>query len=187
MAQNINLLDNVIFAKKTFLTAKLYLQIIVVWTGILLIIYALNLAKVNREENELTKLNITKQAMQKKVDAYLARANQLGIGAFISGSESIDELVKDYKTVGFSQILGSLAQNIPTGVWLNNFTISYSQKTISFKGEAISESLIPSFLSYLNSDPVFYENNFNKIILQKNITNDKDVKFTLSNSQQQIK
>ncbi len=184
MAQNINLLGNLPKANKSFLTAKLYFQISGIWAGILIIIYIAALPSFHEKKNELANLQNEKNIIMQKIAYSINLVSKNSKQKLISPTDieysAVANLTKGYSTTGFSAPLETLSQDVPPGVWLENFSISINDNSASFSGQTISENLLPIFLANINNDKTFANKNFNKLNIQKNPV-DKKIRFTITN------
>jgi len=182
--QNINLLETLSKANKSFLTAKLFFQISAVWATLLLIIYLIGLLHNHALQNEMNKLNADKAKINLQFTAYLEqikkKPNQKLIGTTPEEYSAIENATKNYSIIGFSNSLKTLSEDVPNEVWLENFTFSQNNNSVTFAGQTISEKLIPVLLTNISKDKSFAGPAFNKVTIQKSLV-DKKIKFKISN------
>lgn len=172
MAQNINLLEEISVSPVSVYNCKLIINIVISWTLLLTLIYAVAITIHSNQKNLLSELENTQNVLMTKIAGYKREL------ATFEPAYMNDLSPNSGNLLGFSRYLEDLAKFIPQGVWLNEIIFSEPDGNVTFKGSSIAASGISTMLDALGKSQSLKDKNFSALQLEQNTDNGTD--FTIN-------
>lgn len=168
MAQNINLLEELLVRKVSLLNSKLATKLIIGWVLLLLSIYIIATAIQSSKQTTISNLENTRKNLAAIVTNYVGQNNQL---KNIISLDTKNLPTSSTSVIGFYNYLLDLAKLTPDDVWLKEIVFSKKDNQITIAGTTITAAGISVFLSALDKSFYLDDKKLNTIKLQENDSN----------------
>lgn len=180
--QNINLLEELVVHPISAFNSKFIIQASIGLILILALIYGLAIATNSDKEKKLAKLEMTKQNLSKKIEAYDYESS-----TFAKRTENLKKLPSaSIDILGFYRHFQDLAKFTPDGVWLSDIIISEPNNQITIMGSTVTAHGVSTLIHALAQSKSFSGKKFSEIKLQKD-TVSKNIDFTISTATPTVK
>jgi len=192
--QQINLYQPMFRKQQKVFSAITMLQITGFFIVVLAAIYSYNVYRLQPFSGELDKTNTQMTKLSQQVEAISKRLPSRGKNKILESEISrLSMRLGNMKkirvaltqgsfgnTSGFSDHFEALAKNHVDGAWLTDITISDGGGKLTLSGKSIDPELVPIYIKRLAAAPVFKDQRFNILDLER-ITGATDlISFNIS-------